>query len=68
MIFYGFWVSVVLTGFGVVVVLTGDGADGGGVWVVMVGRCGVDGGICVWWWCSCRFCETVRDGGFCASL
>ena len=51
-----------------VVVLTGDGAGGGGVWVVMVGRCGVDGGICVWWWCSCRFCETVRDGGFCASL
>ena len=28
----------------VVVVLTGDG---GGGWVVMVGRCGVDGGICV---------------------
>ncbi|KAK9987823.1 hypothetical protein SO802_028062 [Lithocarpus litseifolius] len=30
----------------VVVVLTGDD-DGGGGWVVMVGRCGVDGGICV---------------------
>ena len=28
----------------VVVVLTGDG---GGGWVVVVGRCGVDGGICV---------------------
>ena len=27
-----------------VVVLTGDG---GGGWVVMVGPCGVDGGICV---------------------
>ena len=28
----------------VVIVLTGDG---GGGWVVMVGWCGVDGGICV---------------------
>ena len=35
LIFVVFWVSIVLTGFG------------GGGWVVMVGRCWVDGGICV---------------------
>ena len=35
LIFIIFWVSIVLTSFG------------GGGWVVMVGRCGVDGGIYV---------------------
>ena len=44
MIFVAFWVSVVLMGFGGGGFLTGDG---GGGWVVMVGWCWVDGGICV---------------------
>ena len=61
MIFIVFWVSVVLTGFGGGSFLTGDG---GGGWVVMVGWCWVDGGICVLV-VVVLFCESVRDGGFC---